>query len=282
MGLFGFGKKKRAKEAEEIAQETAEEAKAAVEDNADEQEFDNTTEASYDYPTEAVSEYEGRGEKYGPWDIEDDHVPDYDSYLSFGSYYLPFMQGIQLRVKVNRNTHNVSGSTVTFKKSSIEMEAFAAPKTMGLWDDVRADLLEANPDAKEVEGVFGMEVMLPVKVSSGKTVMTRIVGVDGPRWMMRAIFSGTAATDPDSLEAHALNKFFSLVVVDRGEEPLAPRDLLPMHPPLTPAERRAAANGDGDAENTPSIDRPDEPTDSDHEVEVKTTLSRGPMFSELR
>ncbi len=39
----------------------------------------------------------------------------------------------------------------------------------------------------------------------------------------------------------ALNKFFSNIVVERGEEPLAPRDLIPMHPPVTPAERKAAA-----------------------------------------
>ena len=30
-----------------------------------------------------------------------------------------------------------------------------------------------------------------------KVVNTRIVGVDGPRWMLRGIFSGKAATDPD-------------------------------------------------------------------------------------
>ncbi|RSX55744.1 hypothetical protein D2E26_0307 [Bifidobacterium dolichotidis] len=282
MGLFGFGKKKQKKEAEAIAEETLEDAKQDVNETEENDDFDNTTEESYEYPTEAVAEYEGRGEKYGPWDIEDAHVPDYDRYLSLGAYYLPFMQGMQLRVKVNRETRQVSGTIVTFGNSSLEMEAFAAPKTLGLWDDVRTDLLDANEKAQAVDGVFGKEVMLPVTVASGKSVMTRIAGVDGPRWMMRAIFSGTAATDPESLDAKSLNKFLSLVVVERGEEPLAPRDLLPMHPPLTPAERHAAAEGDEESNDLPSLDRPDKPTDSDHETQTKTTLSRGPMFSELR
>ena len=167
-------------------------------------------------------------------------MPDYDDYLDLGAYYLPFLRGIQLRIKANRATQQVLGSTITFGSSSLEIEAFAAPKTLGLWDDVRGDLLEANKAASEVDGVFGTELKLPVNVKGGKTVNTRIVGVDGPRWMLRGIFSGKAAIDPDSPETEALNKFFADIVVERGEEPLAPRDLIPMHPPVAPAERKAA------------------------------------------
>ncbi|OZG63799.1 hypothetical protein BHAP_1518, partial [Bifidobacterium hapali] len=135
----------------------------------------------------------------------------------------------------------------------------------------------------------GTEVTLPVQLKGGKTLDTRIVGVDGPRWMLRGIFSGKAATDPTDPETQALNGFFADIVVDRGEEPLAPRDLIPMHPPVAPAERKAAAaaaqNGDNaeDKEHLKDIpNRPDGPFDSDQQVEVKTTLSRGPMFSEVR
>ena len=122
---------------------------------------------------------------------------------------------------------------------------------------------------------------------NGKTHVTRIVGVDGPRWMLRGIFSGPAADNPDSPEAKVLDRFFSYIVVDRGEEPLAPRDLIPMAQPLTPGERRAIAQsaegGDGDGNGPSTIDgKPTGPMNSDHEVEQKTTLSRGPMFSELR
>ena len=276
MGLFGFGKKKhRSEEALEAAAEENEEAVDAAENVDEAQEVVALPESS--------AEYEGRGDERGPWDVEDENVPDYDEYLDMGSYYLPFLKGIELRVKANRATQQVLGTTITYGSSSVEIEAFAAPKTLGLWDDVRADLIEANKDAKEVEGVFGTELALPVTVKGGRKVLTRIVGVDGPRWMLRGIFSGKAATDPEGEEAKALNQFFADIVVERGDDPLAPRDLIPMHPPVAPAERKAAKAAAEEAEQKTEIPgKPKGPFDSDQQVEVKTTLSRGPMFSEVR
>lgn len=276
MGLFGFGKKKhQSKEALEAAAGENEEAVDAAENVDEAQEVVTLPEPS--------AEYEGRGDEHGPWDVEDENVPDYDEYLDMGSYYLPFLKGIELRVKANRATQQVLGTTITYGSSSVEIEAFAAPKTLGLWDDVRADLIEANKDAKEVEGVFGTELALPVTVKGGRKVLTRIVGVDGPRWMLRGIFSGKAATDPEGEEAKALNQFFADIVVERGDDPLAPRDLIPMHPPVAPAERKAAKAAAEEAEQKTEISgKPKGPFDSDQQVEVKTTLSRGPMFSEVR
>ncbi|UDG85420.1 DUF3710 domain-containing protein [Bifidobacterium pseudocatenulatum] len=276
MGLFGFSKKKhQSEEALEAAAEENEEAVDAAENVDEAQEVVALPESS--------AEYEGRGDERGPWDVEDENVPDYDEYLDMGSYYLPFLKGIELRVKANRATQQVLGTTITYGSSSVEIEAFAAPKTLGLWDDVRADLIEANKDAKEVEGVFGTELALPVTVKGGRKVLTRIVGVDGPRWMLRGIFSGKAATDPEGEEAKALNQFFADIVVERGDNPLAPRDLIPMHPPVAPAERKAAKAAAEEAEQKTEIPgKPKGPFDSDQQVEVKTTLSRGPMFSEVR
>ena len=256
MGLFGFGKKKR--QSEEALEASAEENEEAVDaaENVDE------AQEGVALPKPSA-EYEGRGDKHGPWDVEDENVPDYDEYLDMGSYYLPFLKGIELRVKANRATQQVLGTTITYGSSSVEIEAFAAPK--------------------EVEGVFGTELALPVTVKGGRKVLTRIVGVDGPRWMLRGIFSGKAATDPEGEEAKALNQFFADIVVERGDDPLAPRDLIPMHPPVAPAERKAAKAAAEEAEQKTEIPgKPKGPFDSDQQVEVKTTLSRGPMFSEVR
>lgn len=274
MGLFGFGKKKRHDE------ETA----SQVDSAAVEQGIESGEQETQDDASMGVGMcYEGRGQSRGPWDVNDEDVPDYDEYLDLGAYYLPFMQGIGLGIKASRETRQVLGSTITFGTSSVEIEAFAAPKTAGLWDDVRQDLLEGNSQASEHEGVFGMEVAMPVTLKDGKTVMTRIVGVDGPRWMLRGVFSGAAAQEGTD-DAEALNRFFADIVIERGEEPLAPRDLIPMHPPVTPGERRAAQEGDeGDEKSAPSMpEQPKGPFDSDQQTEVKTTLSRGPMFSEVR
>ena len=282
MGLFGFGKKKAKKEST-IVEKVDEDKVAAEAANAAAK-----AESQETVLEEPSSAYEGRGESKGPWDVNDENVPDYDEYLDLGAYYLPFLKGIELRIKANRATQTILGSTITYGSSSLEIEAFAAPKTLGLWDDVRADLLESNPSASESDGVFGTELKLPVTVKGGKTVNTRIVGVDGPRWMLRGIFSGKAAIDPDDKETQALNLFFSGIVVERGEEPLAPRDLIPMHPPVAPAERKAAKaaaqtaeEGDEHLKDIPD-NKPKGPLSYDQQTEVKTTLSRGPMFSEVR
>lgn len=289
MGLFGFGKKKnKADKAEaKVEDEDVKAAKAAnAAAKADSELAQHTAAAAL---PEAASDYEGRGDERGPWDVNDENVPDYDEYLDLGAYYLPFLQHIELRIKASRATRAVLGSTTTYYNSSLEVEAYAAPKTMGLWEDWREDFLTANPKAKAVDGVFGTEILLPVEVSGGKTVLTRIVGVDGPRWMLRGIFSGTAASDPDNEETKKLNEFFSNIVVERGEEPLAPRDAIPMHQPVTPGERKAAAAASGETEQGEGKEhlkdipnRPDGPLSQDQQTEVKTTLSRGPMFSEVR
>ena len=123
MGLFGFGKKKRERE----------EAEAKAENREDEAAVDTEETAA---PTDVADTYEGRGESYGPWDVDDENVPDYDEYLDMGSYYLPYLAGLQLRIKANRSTQEILGATISYGASSLEIEAFAAPKTMGLWDDV--------------------------------------------------------------------------------------------------------------------------------------------------
>lgn len=229
--------------------------------------------------------YLGRGNLRGPWNISDEKVPDLSTYIDFGAIRIPYLQGIELRVKKQRESNQVLGITVTYRSSSVEVEAFAAPKTEGIWSEVRADLLKGNSDAREVNGVFGKEIILPVEVED-KTVDTRIVGVDGPRWMLRGVFSGVAAGDSSvagdskkaSDEAVLLNKWFSDIVVDRGSEPLAPRDMIPMHDVSVP--RDSDNGGSGDSGEIPG--RPKGPLGADQQVEVKTTLTRGPMFSEVR
>ena len=157
--------------------------------------------------------YEGRGESYGPWDVDDENVPDYDEYLDMGSYYLPYLAGLQLRIKANRShPARCSARPSATARPAWRSRRSRRPKTMGLWDDVRADLLEANekPPPKH-DGVFGTELP-PAGRGQGrrKAADTRIVGVDGPRWMLRGIFSGKAATDAGNMPTpKALNKYFA-------------------------------------------------------------------------
>ena len=282
MGLFGFGKKRAKQQAEEAVEDQEDQPKELNESKDDQEsteKSDQTAQSDRDETAAEQDEAEHSGK--GPWDSMDSEAPDTDEYLDIGALMLPFLKGSELRLKANSQTGDVLGATITYGSSSLELEPFAAPKSLGLWDEVRADLLKANPSCKEVDGVFGKELTLPVKVK-GKNLLTRVVGVDGPRWMLRGIFSGPAAKG--GKEKDVLDGYLADLVVVRGDEPLAPRDLVPMHAPITPNQRR------GEAEDSESKDdesaqipgRPEGPFDSDQQTEVKTTLSRGPMFSEVR
>jgi len=56
--------------------------------------------------------------------------------------------------------------------------------------------------------------------------------VDGPRWFLRGVISGAAATDPEA--AAQIEELFRSVVVVRGSAPMPPRDLIPLRVPAMP------------------------------------------------
>jgi hypothetical protein len=58
---------------------------------------------------------------------------------------------------------------------------------------------------------------------------TRFLGVDGPRWFLRGLLTGPAATDPQ--QARRLLEAFRGTVVVRGADAMAPRDMLPLRLP---------------------------------------------------
>jgi hypothetical protein len=70
----------------------------------------------------------------------------------------------------------------------------------------------------------------------------RFVGVDGPRWLLRALITGPAASGGPA--ASVLEEAFRDMVVVRGEHPVPPRDLLELRLPpeaMKAYEEQAAA-----------------------------------------
>ena len=68
----------------------------------------------------------------------------------------------------------------------------------------------------------------------GETRIARFIGVDGPRWFLRGVIAGDAAVDADAAEE--IDDLFRSVVVVRGNQPMPPRDLIPLRMPATPNE----------------------------------------------
>ena len=133
---------------------------------------------------------------------------------------------------------NGAGPTST---SALELAAYAAPRSGGLWaelrDEISASATEAGGSAWLREGPFGVELhrLVPVVTPDGQQGYqpSRMWVAEGPRWLLRGIVYGQAAIEED-LAAPAVATVldaFRAVVIRRGEEAMAPGDLLPMTMP---------------------------------------------------
>jgi hypothetical protein len=181
----------------------------------------------------------------GPWDEADEPADDVQR-LDLGALRLPVPDGVEVRVDVSPEGQVVA-ATVVLGESAMQMNAFAAPKRSGIWDEVRAEIAEAlaagGGAAREEAGTFGPELhaQVPTEAPGQGTVLApaRFVGVDGPRWFLRALVTGPAATDPAA--GAGLEAVLRGVVVVRGGEAMAVRDPLPLHLPAEVAEQAAEA-----------------------------------------
>lgn len=168
----------------------------------------------------------------GPWDASEKDVGDDSAYLDFGSLLIRGRPGFNLQMPTDDDQGTIGSVVLVTEESGLELRAFAAARSGGLWDDVRADLEEEaerlGGQFDRIEGPFGTElhIRVPVTLPDGEDGFqpSRIVGVEGPRWMLRATFLGREAVEPgdDGLLMAALRD----VVVVRGDEPRAPRDAL--------------------------------------------------------
>ena len=169
---------------------------------------------------------------HGPWDSSEKDVGDDPAYLDFGSLLIRGRPGFNLQMPTDDDQGTIGSVVLVTEDSGLELRAFADARSGGLWDTVRADLEEEaerlDGEAQKVDGPFGTElhISVPVTLPDGEKGFqpTRILGIEGPRWMLRATFLGHEALKPsdDSLLMRALRD----VVVVRGGEPRAPRDAL--------------------------------------------------------
>jgi Protein of unknown function (DUF3710) len=179
----------------------------------------------------------------GPWDSHDLPKTDEVPRIDLGGLRVPVPDGLEVRVEVQDDVP--VAATLVDGNSALQIHAFAAPKSSGLWADVRAEIAESlnssGGSATEVEGTFGPELRARILDETGASQTARFIGVDGPRWFLRGLLTGAGSTDP--LQANRLEEAFRLVVVHRGTDAMAPRDMLPLH---LPREAFEAAEHDHD------------------------------------
>jgi hypothetical protein len=178
----------------------------------------------------------GEGILAGPWDVNDDGMPQAER-IDFGSMRVPVAEGCE--VQVSMADDQATWVTVVRGESGLQLQAFAAPKTGGLWADVRQEIADevakAGGQSEEADGPFGVELHAriappePVPGVPAGLHPVRFLGVDGPRWFLRGVISGPAARQPEL--AAPLEQVFADVVVVRGDHPAPPRDMLEIQLP---------------------------------------------------
>jgi hypothetical protein len=198
--------------------------------------------ASAELDVDALDARDWRGA--GPWDVtevdlEIDPLPG-RARIDLGSLIITGFGGAELRLQVAEETQQIVSAMLINGDSALELGAYAAPRSGGLWPELREEIIEsateAGGSAAVVEGPFGVEVrrLLPVTTPDGDEGYqpSRMWVVEGPRWLLRGIIYGQAALE-DGLEPPVADLLtaFREVVVRRGEEARAPGDLLPLSIP---------------------------------------------------
>ena len=162
----------------------------------------------------------------GPWDAEE--AAGSDERLDLGGLRIRGFDGMQMQVQMDESSRAVSLITLSVDGAAVQIQAFAAPKTSGIWVEVRRQLVSSISASgglvEEAAGEYGVELRAKVP-GQGGLQPARFVGVDGPRWFLRGLFLGAAAVPGGS---PVLEDAFRDIVVVRGFEAMAPGDLIPM------------------------------------------------------
>lgn len=162
-------------------------------------------------------------------------------YIDLGGIKILPREGLNLRLEVEEQTKRIVAVGLDYAESSLQLQAFAAPRTTGLWgdtrDQIRDQVRQQGGRVEERVGPFGPELLAEVPVLAGaegasEKRLARFVGVDGPRWFLRGVIGGAATGDVDA--AAKVEDLFRSIVVVRGGTPMPPRDLIPLRMPASP------------------------------------------------
>jgi hypothetical protein len=188
--------------------------------------------------------------EHGPYDVSE--APAGVERLDLGSLQIPAIPEVEVRVQANPEGA-VQQVVLVNGDNALQLGVFAAPRSEGIWEEVREEirnsLFSEGVAAQESDGEYGVELRARVRTADGGLTDLRFLGIDGPRWMVRGLFQGPAATDPDA--AGILMECLYGLVVDRGLEAKPVREPLPLRLPRGAAEQVLAEEPTADVPITP-------------------------------
>lgn len=177
----------------------------------------------------------------GPFDISEvDLDADDVKRVDLGALVITPKAGMELRLQVAQDSGSVVAAMVLLGQSALELAVFAAPRSGGLWAEIRDDVVEATTaqggTTTLAEGPFGTELrrLVPVRTPNGEEGYqpSRTWAVEGDRWLLRGVVYGQAALveglgDPTP----DLHDVFASTVVRRGDQAMAAGDVITMTVP---------------------------------------------------
>lgn len=172
----------------------------------------------------------------GPFDARE--AIDVKPYVDFGGMLVLPREGLQLRLEVEEESKRVVAITIELDGSILQVQAFAASRSEGLWAEIRSQIdsqvTGQGGTVETFEGVLGTSIRakLAGTVAGAAGSDAIFVGVDGPRWFLRGVISGSAISDEAALDL--VIEVFRGIVVNRGNAPMPPRDLIPLRIPAPP------------------------------------------------
>ena len=207
--------------------------------DGDDDEVDD--EAALEAAEEAASEDPGEDVDWradGPFDSEEvDLTDDGVARIDLGAVIVTPWEGLGLQLQVNEADRQVQAVTAVWKNSGLEVTLFAAPASGGLAEELREDAVDeaeqAGGTATLADGPFGSEVrrVLPQEGPGGEQMfhVSRIWFAEGPRWLLRGTLLGEAAVgEADAPVVAPFVELFRNLVVNRGDKPRVPGELIPM------------------------------------------------------
>ena len=174
----------------------------------------------------------------GPFDVADAKPEEFDfsdfakASVNLGSVLLAVPHSGDIQVEMGPQGPTMLHVVTTAGR--ITPVAFAAPTSGGLWETSSREIAEGlSNDGLQVhleEGPWGDEV-----VGVRDEMQMRIIGADGPRWMMRLTLSGPVAS-ADEL-ADIGRGVMARCFVSRGNNPMPAGQPLPVTLPVQMAEQ---------------------------------------------
>lgn len=168
----------------------------------------------------------------GPFDKS--AVPDVEAfykdlgygYLNLGTIVLGIPPNAQLNAALSQD--GTPEFHVVSEAARVIPRAFSAPRSGGQWrtfmSSIREQLDKQGATTFHEDGPWGREL-----VAEQSNAMLRLIGVEGPRWMLEVRVVSTKSKADEAMEQ--AREIVGRFIVNRGTDPMPAGELLPMDIP---------------------------------------------------